>query len=68
MHLLVKSCLLKTLVTKRNSHREGKDTWSIDDEDNNRCIQVIKGEIPFVGHPKAIFLRCLTVVTQERSS
>ena len=39
--------------------KAGGDTGHVDGERKNGCIGEIKGEVPFVGHPKAIFLCCL---------
>lgn len=35
--------------------------WNIETKDKDRKVGVIKGEVPFVGHPYAVFFRFLQI-------
>jgi hypothetical protein len=45
---------------------KGNTTWGIQSHEKDRGIEVFDGEIPFVGHPKAVFLRCLILLIQKK--
>lgn len=70
----VETMRLLILTLMANSKMEGDFwggeglAWNIDQEGKDRWIEVIVWEVPFVGHPNTVFLRCLKLVPQKKRS